>query len=127
MLQRIEALPGAGRYAVTFRRTDGSEHAAVVEVTGDDVAVAEASLPLGWTRDGPAFAAVVEAVLAVGRARAVTPLVAALRDVEGGWDVSLGNVVIGSGGRPECTAHTAMTELGGVWSCPECGAQAVLA
>ena len=35
VLHRIEALPGAGRYAVTFRCADGSEQTAVMIVDGD--------------------------------------------------------------------------------------------
>lgn len=124
-LRRVEALPGAGRYAVTFRRADGSEQAAVVEVAGGDVTVAEASLPAGWTRTGGAFGAVAEAVLAFARARGAVPSGSVLRDVPGGWDVMLGNVVLDAG-TPACTAHGAMTESAGTWSCAECGARALL-
>lgn len=129
VLHRIEALPGDVRYAVTFRRPDGSEQTAVVEAAEDKVTVAEASLPTGWTRDTEPFVSTAEAVLAVHRARNAAPRAQVLRDVDGGWDVAIGNVVPGAGehaGRPVCTAHGVMDERAGVWTCPECGAQALL-
>ena len=109
-LFRIESLPGEGRYAVGFERADGSEQTAVVHLTADGIEVAEASLPAGWTRDSAAFAATAAAVTAFHEARRHAPAGPALRDVDGGWDVSLGNVVLGPAGQPECTAHGAMTE-----------------
>lgn len=124
-LHRIEALSGAGRYAVTFQRPDTSEQTAVVQVSGGGVEVAEASLPDGWTRDGAAFAAVADVVLALDRARALGPTTAQLADVEGGWDVMMGNVVLGDAGEPTCTAHGPMTESEpGIFDCAECGARA---
>ena len=91
VLHRIEALPGAGRYAVTFRRDDGGEQTAVVDVARSEIRVAEASLPTGWTRDSDAFRATADAVRAVHRARSAGPASSTLIDVEGGWDVGLGN------------------------------------
>lgn len=124
-LHRIEALSGAGRYAVTFQRPDTSEQTAVVQVSGAQVDVAEASLPEGWSRDGAAFAAVAEVLLAVERARALGPSTAQLADVDGGWDVMMGNVVLGEGGGPTCTAHGPMEQSEpGIYQCAECGARA---
>lgn len=126
-MHRIEALPGVGRYAVTFRRADGVEQTAVVLATGDEVAVAEASLPVGWNRETDAFRATAEAVLAVDLARRSVPAGNVLTDVEGGWDVGLGNVVLGPGGVPTCTAHGEMTgSTDDEWVCAECGARALL-
>jgi hypothetical protein len=125
VLHRIEALAGDGRYAVTFQRTDRSEQTAVVQLSGSDVSAAEASLPEGWTRESDAFRAMAAALLAVQAARETGPRAAALLDVDGGWDVMMGNVVLGDAGEPVCTAHGAMT--GGadeVFQCPECGARA---
>jgi hypothetical protein len=132
VLHRIEALPGDGRYALTFRRADGGEQAVVVQIPQPDGAdpadpldVAESSLPPGWTRRDVAFAEMVTAVLALERSRAATrPTAGVLRDLEGGWDVSLGNVVLDLYGAPWCIAHGEMTAAGTVWTCPECGAQA---
>lgn len=123
VLHRIEALPGAGRYAVTFKNSDGTEQTAVMHVAGDDVEVAEASLPMGWTRNSDEFAGTAAAVRAVDAARRVGPSASSLSDVDGGWDVMLGNVVLAAGA-PTCTAHGAMSETAGVWVCGECGAQA---
>jgi hypothetical protein len=124
-LQRIEALPGEGRYAVTFQRSDASEQTAVMHVAAGDIDVAEASLPTGWTTDSMEFAAVAAAVLAFDAARRQASRVASLRDVPGGWDVSLGNVVLGEAGAPTCTAHGEMDRDGDAYVCAECGARAV--
>jgi hypothetical protein len=127
-LHRIEALAGDGRYAVTFQRADRSEQTAVVEVADGAVSAAEASLPAGWTRDSEAFSAMAEAVLAVQRARGIGPRTAALIDVGGGWDVMMGNVVLGDAGVPSCTAHGDMVAGDdGVFECPDCGARAAYA
>lgn len=127
-LHRIEALAGSGRYAVTFQRPDRSEHTAVVQVADGTVHAAEASLPAGWTRESAAFAGMAETVQAMERARALGPATAALVDVDGGWDVMMGNVVLGDGQVPTCTAHGAMEVTdGGVYECAECGARAGLA
>jgi hypothetical protein len=124
-VHRVEALAGSGRYAVTFQRPDNSEQSAVVQVSGDQVSAAEASLPDGWTRESNAFAALAEVLLAFERARELGPVAAQLVDVDGGWDVMMGNVVLGDSGQPTCTAHGAM-EPGdeGVFECAECGARA---
>lgn len=127
-LHRIEALAGSGRYAVTFQRPDNSEQTAVVHVAGEAVDAAEASLPAGWTRESEAFAGIAEVVRAMERARALGPTAAALVDVDGGWDVMMGNVVLGAAGVPECTAHGEMEPCeAGAFECAECGARAVLA
>jgi hypothetical protein len=138
LVHRIEALPGAGRYAVTFRGRDGLEQTAVVQLGEPDaqghrtVTVAEASLPTGWTRTSEPFLAAVDALHAVERSRALSaPAGAVLRDVDGGWDVSLGNVVLGADGRPQCTVHpdVEMAADGEIWTCtyPDCGAQGLYA
>lgn len=126
VLHRIEALPGQGRYAVTFRRPDGAEQAAVAQVGDSGVTVAESSLPSGWTTGSDAAQATFAAVAAVHEARrAAVGDTATLRDVEGGWDVGLGNIVLGKAGIPACTAHGDLIADGDVWTCPECGARAV--
>jgi len=125
-LIRIEALPGDGRYAVAFERADGSEQTAVMHLTEDGPMVADASLPAGWSRDSEAFAATEAAVVAFDAARRHAPAGPALRDVDGGWDVSLGNVVLGESGLPVCTAHGEMKAKGSEYLCPECYARARL-
>ena len=127
-LHRIEALAGQGRFAVTFERADRSEQTAVVQVSEDDVTAADASLPDGWTRGSEAFGALAEALRAVERARGMGPANAALVDVDGGWDVMMGNVVLGPDDLPTCTAHGPMTATGdGRYECAECGARAAYA
>ena len=121
VLHRIESLAGDGRFAVTFQRPDLSEQTAVVQVAGATVKAAEASLPDGWTVDSDAFAALATAVLAVHAARASGPKASTLVDVDGGWDVMMGNVVL-DGGVPTCTAHGPMASEGSVFVCAECGA-----
>ena len=125
-LHRIEALPGEGRYAVTFQRADGVEQTAVVQLAGSALDAAEASLPDGWTRAGAAFAALTDAVRAVDAARGTGPPVAALVDVDGGWDVMMGNVVL-IDNVPTCTAHGVMEPDGARFVCPACGARAAYA
>jgi ribosomal protein S27AE len=126
VLHRIEALPGHGRYAVTFARPDGAEQTATMQVADGQIEVAEASLPSGWQRGSDAFRSSADAVLAFHAARAHVTA-ATLRDVPGGWDVSLGNVVLDESGAPRCTAHGVMEVAGDVYTCPECGATAMIA
>jgi hypothetical protein len=125
-LHRIEALPGEGRYAVTFQRTDGVEQTAVVQLAGSGLDAAEASLPEGWTRTSAAFGVLAEAVRAVDAARGTGPPATALVDVDGGWDVMMGNVVL-AGDVPTCTAHGAMDPDADRFVCAECGARAAYA
>jgi hypothetical protein len=127
VLHKIAALPGEGRYAVTFRRADGSEQTAVMHVRGDVVDVAEAGLPVGWTIASADFTATARAVCAFDDARRLAPSAAVLRDVAGGWDVSLGNVVLGPAGVPTCTAHGELIGEQGEYVCADCGARATLA
>jgi hypothetical protein len=128
VLHRIEALPGEGRHAVTFRLADGTEQTAIVHLDADEVDVAEASLPSGWTRHSELFLVTAAAVRAFdeARRRAVTAG-PALRDVPGGWDVSLGNVILGPNGVPTCTAHGEMVADGDGFLCRDCGARAQFA
>ena len=128
-MQRIEALPGARRYAVTWLRPDGSEQTAVVHLRGEsgaEVDVAAASLPPGCEPGSEMFVAIAAAVQALDSARRLAPA-RQLRDVDGGWDVSLGNVTLDPGGAPACTAHGAMHHTAtGEFLCDECGARALL-
>jgi hypothetical protein len=127
LLHAVEALPGAGRYVATFHRVDGTDQTAVVQVAEGTITAAEASLPEGWGVGSAEHAALADVVLALHHARELAPPAAALSDVPGGWDVSLGNVVL-AGGVPTCTADGAM-EAGadGRYQCPVCGAAALFA
>jgi len=126
-LHRIEALPGEGRYTVTFRATGGAEQSAIVHLTDDGLEVAPASLPEGWDQESESFALLSEAVRAVDRVRRAGAAPAELQDVEGGWDVMIGNVTLEAGNIVTCAAHGVMQLVDDVWTCPECGARAVFA
>jgi hypothetical protein len=124
LLHAVEALPGAGRYAVTFRRPDGLDQTAVVHVGEGGLDVAAASLPEGWHRDSTPFVAMAAVVSALHDARSIVPPAAELTDIDGGWDVSLGNVVL-SDGVPTCSAHGAMAHGDeDVYECAVCAARA---
>jgi hypothetical protein len=125
-LESITALPGAGRYQLAFRSADGATVTAVVELAHDVLRTADTSLPQPWGDGSEARAAITAAVLALARARRAGNRTAALRDVAGGWDVSLGNVVLADG-VPSCVAHGPMSAEEGWFVCPACGARAVLA
>lgn len=126
VVQRIEALPGSCRYAITWARADGSEQTAVVHLRAGEMDVAEASLPPGCARDSAMFAATAAAVRALDDARQLVPA-RQLRDVDGGWDVSLGNVALDPTGTPACSAHGVMRQTpAGEFECAECGARALL-
>jgi hypothetical protein len=126
-LHRIEALPGEGRYSVTFRGTGGAEQNTVVHLTEDGLDAAPASLPGTWQPDTEAFALLVDAVAAFDRARRSDTAPADLLDVDGGWDVMIGNVVLLPANVVTCVAHGTMSLVDEVWTCPECGARAVFA
>jgi len=121
-------MPGGGRYSVTFQTSSGAEHSIVAQVTRDDVTIATSTLPSDWQADGPAHAQLVLALLAVDRARGLAQAPAELLDVDGGWDVMIGNVLL-EAGVVTCAAHGPMELDGSVWRClePNCGAQALYA
>jgi hypothetical protein len=122
-LHKIEALAEPGCYSLTFQ-LDGDERAVVARIRGRD-----ASLPVNAFPDWPAgsvsFQAVVAAVLAVHAAReSAGPSQAQLVDLDGGWDVGLGNVVL-SEGRPSCVGHGLLEQAEpGIYRCQSCGAAA---
>lgn len=126
-LHRIEALPGEGRYSVTFRATGGAEQNAVAQLVGEAVEIAPASLPAGWEPDGEPFELLAEAIRSIDRARHAADAPAELQDVDGGWDVMIGNVVLEPGNIVTCASHGTMHLIDTVWTCPECGARAVFA
>ena len=125
-LHRIEALPGAGRYAVTFRRDDGGEQTAVVDVTRGRRPRRRGESAARLDHESDAFRATADAVRAVHQARAAGPPATTLLDVDGGWDVGMGNVVLNADGVPSCTAHGEMGAAGDAYECAECGARALL-
>jgi hypothetical protein len=126
-LHRIEALPRVGQYAVTVRTPDGHETTVAMTVTDDTVTAPQATLPEGWVIGSAGYDAVAHAVLAVDQARRIAPRGPVAVDVPGGWDVSLGNVVLTPGGGLDCVADGPMETLGdGLLACSACGARAEL-
>ena len=124
LLQRIEALPREGQYALTVVLEGGIERTVVVEVENDHVVLPTASLPAGWSDETESLKATTAAVLAVDHARHVGITLAMLQDVPGGWDVSMGNVVLADGG-PTCITDGLMAVVeAGEFACEVCGARA---
>jgi hypothetical protein len=127
LLHRVEALPEEGCYAASFLLSNGQERSMVMRVTDDEVIVPEANLIPGWPTTSESFRATLAAIRAIDQARSCgTPPVALLRDVPGGWDVSVGNMALSEDRQPICAAHGEMelTEPG-TYQCPTCGALAL--
>jgi hypothetical protein len=129
LVQRIEALPKRGSFAVTLVLGDGQERILAITIgTEGDVVLPKANLPTGWSPDSAAGQSLLAAVTAFHQARTIASAGRALLvDVDGGWDVSIGNVILTGDGRPECVAHGVMTQLQSQFECEECGAAAVFA
>jgi hypothetical protein len=126
LLHRLEALPEQGCYSVSFLLETGQERCVVMKVSDGDVLAPEANMVPGWSSASESFRAVLAAVRAFDTAREQLSGGALLRDVPGGWDVSVGNVILAEGGHPACVAHGEL-ELAqpATYACPTCGAQAL--
>jgi len=123
-LVKIEALAEPGCYAVTVALPDGAERSLVARLR-DGVPVLPAGAVSGWTAGSPTHDATLAAVTAVHAARELAgPRGRSLVDVDGGWDVSLGNVVLDGAGRPSCVTHGELAADGDAFRCAECGARA---
>ena len=112
---------------MTFRAVGGAEHSAVAHLSGSTVEIAPASLPAGWEPGSEAFELLAEAIRSLDYARHASDVPAQLQDVDGGWDVMIGNVLLETGNIVTCAAHGTMHLVDGVWTCPECGARAIFA
>jgi hypothetical protein len=130
LLRRIEALPEHGCYSVTFLLGASQERSVVMKVAGDDitdVVAPEANMLPGWSVESEPNRSVLEVVVAFHRARSQADGGGAvLRDVAGGWDVSVGNVMLDDAGRPACAAHGELEPdaAAGDFACAICGARA---
>ncbi|HEX2902426.1 MAG TPA: hypothetical protein VHO01_03125 [Jatrophihabitans sp.] len=123
-LAKLEALAEPGCYSLTFALDSGAERAVVARFRGDELNI-PASAFTGWSTQSQSYQAVAEAVRAVHRARELArPTGVRLLDIDGGWDVSLGNIVL-EGGQPACVSHGPLEPDGAAFRCPECGAAAV--
>jgi hypothetical protein len=129
LLQRIEALPKRGSYAVTLVLADGQERIVVVAPGADGrPALPAANLPDGWSPRSDSAVAVLATIDAFHDARTVAGAGRSrLVDIDGGWDVSIGNVVLGPDGQPACVTHGPLEPTGDTWTCAECGAAAMFA
>ncbi len=123
-LAKLEALAEPGCYNLTFALGTGEERAVVARFRGDELDI-PATAFTGWSVTSDSYVAVAEAVRSVHHARELArPTGVRLLDVGGGWDVSLGNLVLESG-RPVCVSHGPLEPDGELFRCPECGAAAV--
>jgi hypothetical protein len=125
LLQRIEALPKRGSYALTFELADGQLRSVVVSgLTEGEAQAPAANLPDGVSAQ--AESALMATVRAFHAARSVAGA-GRLRlvDIDGGWDVSVGNVVLGADGVPDCASHGPMSGDGEKYECAQCGAAAM--
>ena len=99
----------------------------MAQLAGTLIEIAPASLPAGWEPGSEAFELLAESIRALDYARHATDAPVQLQDVDGGWDVMIGNVVLEAGNIVTCASHGAMRMDDGVWTCPECGARAMFA
>lgn len=123
-MRRVEALADDGAYTVTFLMPDNQERSVLLRVTDGTVTIPEANLIPGWAADSPSFGAALAAVHAArtlascGRSQ--------LLDLPGGWDVTLGNIVLSRAGQPNCVSHGDLEETEpSRYACPVCGAAAL--
>jgi hypothetical protein len=123
-LNKIEALAEPGCYSLCFQFDGGNERAVVARIRGQ-LAVLPTNAFAGWRPDSPSFQAVVEVVQQLHAARELAgPGQPQLVDIDGGWDVGLGNVVVRDG-QPVCVSHGSLELLEQAkYRCPVCGAKA---
>lgn len=126
LLSKIEALAEPGCYLLTFALDTGEDRELVIRMRGDEPIVPAANSFEGWTPGSRVVTATVAAVRALHQARQGSGgATQRLLDVEGGWDVGIGNVVLSADGAPTCVGHGELTAAeGGVFRCGECGAAA---
>jgi hypothetical protein len=126
LLKRIEALAEEGCYSVAFLVGTATERSVILRFRDGDLHAPEANMIAGWSTDSASFQAVISAVRAVHEAREVVGAQRPqLQDVDGGWDVGLGNVVLSSTGDPACVADGDMQQTSPeLWQCQICGARA---
>jgi hypothetical protein len=126
LLSKVEALDEPGCYSVTFTLGTGEDRALVIRMRGDEPMVPSANSFAGWAPNSRIATATVAVVRALHQARQGTGGSGGrLVDVDGGWDVSIGNVVLSSDGVPSCVGHGELAPAGdGVYRCESCGAAA---
>lgn len=125
LLSKIEALIEPGCYSLTFALPTGEDRAVVVRVRDGSEVLPPANAFTGWPSGSASFVAAMAVVRLLDEARRLAgPVRQRMVDIEGGWDVGLGNVVLSDAG-PACVAHGAMEQTEpGIYRCPGCGAAA---
>jgi hypothetical protein len=126
LLSKIEALSEPGCYSVTFTLATGENRAVVMRMRGDEPVVPVAGSIPGWSPESATSTATIRAVRALHQARLLAgPTRSRLLDLDGGWDVGIGNVTLSADGLPACVAHGELEPAEtGVFRCPICGAAA---
>ena len=126
LLRKIEALDEPGCYSVTFTLDTGEDRAVVIRMRGDEPVVPSANSFTGWAPGSRIVTATVAVVRALHQARQSTGGSGAqLADIDGGWDVSIGNVVLSPDGSTQLRgARRAGPSGDGVYRCETCGAAA---
>lgn len=123
-LNKIEALAEPGCYSLTFQLDGGDEQAVVARMRGQ-AATLPANAFTGWAAGSASFQAVVGVVQGLHAARELAgPSQFHLIDLDGGWDVGLGNVILRDG-QPACVSHGPLELLAPArYRCAVCGAKA---
>jgi hypothetical protein len=126
LLSKVQALGEPGCYSLTFALDTGAERELVIRMRGDEPIMPSANSFEGWTPGSRIVTATIAVVRALHQARQVGGgATQRLLDVEGGWDVGIGNVVLSAAGVPTCVGHGELAPAGdGVFRCETCGAAA---
>lgn len=127
MLTGIDAMAEQGCYSARFQLANGAEQSVVLRVRNGEVAAPEANMIAGWSPQSESFRAVIAVVSAMDQARRLAGAQRPqLLDIDGGWDVGLGNVLLDGDGLPACVAHGRLQQgTGERWECEQCGAAAL--
>jgi hypothetical protein len=124
LLQKIEALAEPGCYTLTFALPAGQEEAVVLRMRDGVPVLPSVNVFSGWSQDSAAAAAAVVQALHKARELAGSPELR-LTDLDGGWDVGIGNIILSADGRPSCVAHGELDDRAApVFRCDTCGAAA---
>ncbi len=124
LLQKIEALGEPGCYNLTFALPAGHEQAVVLRMRDGVPVLPSVNSFVGWSQDSATAAAAVVQALHKARELAGSPELK-LTDLDGGWDVGIGNVILSRAGRPSCVAHGDLDDRDApIFRCETCGAAA---